>query len=179
MILSGSQQCLLVLLSHLMSSPSECLTTVHVVQDGLSKWWTAERWVSVLTKHRMTSPSEIFGHSIFSIFHLNLGNAVTNLAPTTYIWWFLEIGVPPVIIHFRRVFPHKPSNYWGTSIYGHRAAAVLQHSSCPAMNPAVSLPDHRCRRRRWDETSSANAILIVMMIIVIIICVIMMRICTC
>ena len=31
---------------------------------------------------------------------------------------FPKIGVPPVIIHFRGIFPHKPSSYWGTPIYG-------------------------------------------------------------
>ena len=31
---------------------------------------------------------------------------------------FPEIGVPPVIIHFNRLFPDKPSSYWGSSIYG-------------------------------------------------------------
>ena len=34
------------------------------------------------------------------------------------MWWFPEIGVPPVLIHFRRIFVYKPSSYWGTPIDG-------------------------------------------------------------
>ena len=34
------------------------------------------------------------------------------------IWGFPEMGVPLVIIHFRRIFPSKPSSYWGTPIIG-------------------------------------------------------------
>ena len=31
------------------------------------------------------------------------------------IWRFLEIGVPPVIIHFNWIFPDKPTSCWATS----------------------------------------------------------------
>ena len=31
-------------------------------------------------------------------------------------WWFPEIGVPPVIIHFSGIFRYKPSSYLGTPI---------------------------------------------------------------
>ena len=34
------------------------------------------------------------------------------------MWWFPNIGMPPKIIHFSRIFPYKPSSYWGTSISG-------------------------------------------------------------
>jgi hypothetical protein len=33
------------------------------------------------------------------------------------IWRFPEMGVPPVIIHFSRIF-QNPSSYWGTPISG-------------------------------------------------------------
>ena len=32
---------------------------------------------------------------------------------------FLTMGVPLVIIHLNRIFPCKPSSYWGTFIIGH------------------------------------------------------------
>ena len=35
-----------------------------------------------------------------------------------YTWGVPQMGVPPVIIHSNRIFPHKPSSYWGTPIYG-------------------------------------------------------------
>ena len=30
----------------------------------------------------------------------------------------VSMGVPLVIIHFKGIFPYKPSSYWGTPIYG-------------------------------------------------------------
>ena len=31
------------------------------------------------------------------------------------VWRFPTAWVPPVIIHFKEIFPHKPSIYWGTT----------------------------------------------------------------
>ena len=44
----------------------------------------------------------------------------SNMAGTSSIdrWGFPEMGVPLVIIHLYRIFPYKPSSYWGTYIYG-------------------------------------------------------------
>ena len=36
----------------------------------------------------------------------------------TSIWWFPEIGVPPVIIHFSGMFPHKNHLCWVSPISG-------------------------------------------------------------
>ena len=35
------------------------------------------------------------------------------------------IGVPPVIIHFNRIFPYKPSSYGGTPILGNVQIIIL------------------------------------------------------
>ena len=35
------------------------------------------------------------------------------------MWGFPQMRVPPVIVHLNRIFPYKPSSYWGTAIYGH------------------------------------------------------------
>ena len=46
------------------------------------------------------------------------GGVEGAIATNRYIWGFPEIGLPPVIIHFRLgIFPYKPS-IWGYPIYG-------------------------------------------------------------
>ena len=39
--------------------------------------------------------------------------------------WF--IGVPPVIIHFNRIFHYKPSSYWSSPILGHLHMGLSEH----------------------------------------------------
>ena len=45
------------------------------------------------------------------------------------IWWFPEIGVPPVIIHFNGMFPHKPTVLGCPHDYGnvHLTGGIIQH----------------------------------------------------
>jgi hypothetical protein len=41
------------------------------------------------------------------------------------IWRCPKMGVPPVIIHFNRIFPYKPSSYWGIYPYPGRPSSRL------------------------------------------------------
>ena len=45
-----------------------------------------------------------------------------------YIWWFPEIGVPPVIIHFWLGFSFRNHPLWGTPIDGNPKTTSRQDS---------------------------------------------------
>ena len=49
---------------------------------------------------------------------------ISRLGWMGVIWRFSKIGVPPVIIHFSRIFPEKNQQFWGSPISGNPQAHI-------------------------------------------------------
>ena len=83
-----------------------------------------------LAKACMAEVANMFCWS-FSLWLFLLGGKTFNVQPASSPHRHLrrcpEMGVPPVLIHFNRIFPYKPTSYGGTPILG--PPPPLQHIS--------------------------------------------------
>ena len=70
------------------------------------------------------------------------GNPILNHSNMEVSW---VLGVPLVFIHFKRIFPHKPSSYWGTpmtmEILISSFSSSIKRTSPPETSPAVGAGD--------------------------------------
>ena len=62
------------------------------------------------------------------------------------------MGVPLVIIHLNRIFPSKPSSYWGTSMTMETPKSIINFlgMNIHHMSPGFSR-DHECARSIFSE----------------------------
>ena len=81
--------------------------------------WTMATRSMILSANNVSSPYLPNLNECQSSWWIVLSLSVSIVPFHNYcIWRFPKKGVPPVIIHFSRMFHYKPTSYWGTHIDG-------------------------------------------------------------